>query len=149
MAREFVKRDHGKTFMIQSSTARSISLCWGLFSRNVFARLSKSTPQPDEKKHFFILSAGKIKSNIMSAFSIMGWSYQAEPLECSCCKKTSAFKSPVNSWQLGLNEMSLLPRSIHITQNAPIMHIMNWEHRQSQDRAKARLQFLTELGRQL
>lgn len=72
MAREFAKRDHGKTFMVQSSTARSVFLCCGLFSRNVFAGLSKSTPQPDEKKHFFILSACKIESNIMSAFSIMG-----------------------------------------------------------------------------
>lgn len=38
-------------------------------------------PQPDEKKGWFIPSAGKIERNIMSALLIRGSSYQAEWLE--------------------------------------------------------------------
>lgn len=119
--------------MVQSPTASSTLLCWCLFNHNVSAGLCKSTPQPYEKKVWFIYSAGKMKSNITSVLSIMGSSYQAEQLEA------------VHSWQLGPDEMQLFPSSKHITQNAPITHIMNWEHMQSQDRTDARLQLWTEL----
>lgn len=79
------------------------------------------------------------QNGVISALSIMGSSYQAERLEYRGLKIPVHERSNPFS-QLGLGEMQLLSSSNHISQNAPIICTMNWEHVQPYERAELRCQ---------